>query len=114
MIPAITKLLLEADILRLSCTEHGIKQIPVSWAEKNSRFTLEFGSTVLLWLKEDPISTVADNFGLTWDEVDGIMSRAVRRGLARREKPHRRISEYINIVVGFFDTNEPPRDCRRP
>jgi transposase len=80
------KTLIEADIPRVSCPEHGIKQIAVSWAEKGSRFTLEFESTVLLWLKDDPISTVADNFGLTWDEVDGIMSRAVRRGLARREK----------------------------
>lgn len=80
------KTLIEADIPRVSCPVHGIKQIPVSWAEKGSRFTLEFESTVLLWLKDDPISTVADNFGLTWDEVDGIMSRAVRRGLARREK----------------------------
>lgn len=80
------KTMIEADIPRVSCSEHGIKQVPVLWAEKGSRFTLEFESTVLLWLKDDPISTVADNFGLTWDEVDGIMSRAIRRGLARREK----------------------------
>jgi len=80
------KTLIEAAVPRVSCPEHGVKQIPVSWAEKGSRFTLEFESTVLLWLKDDPISTVADNFGLTWDEVDGIMSRAVKRGLARREK----------------------------
>lgn len=80
------KTMIEADIPRVSCAEHGIKQVNVSWAEKGSRFTLEFESTVLLWLKDDPISTVADNFGLSWDEVDGIMTRAVRRGLARRKK----------------------------
>ena len=78
--------LIKANVPRIKCLEHGVKQIPVLWAEKNSRFTLEFESTVILWLKEDPISTVACNFGLTWDQVDGIMARAVRRGLARREK----------------------------
>lgn len=31
------------------------------------------------------MSAVARRLGLSWDEVDGIMSRAVRRGLARRE-----------------------------
>lgn len=80
------KTLIEADIPRVSCVEHGIKQIAVSWAEKGSRFTLEFESTVLLWLKDDSISTVANNFGLSWDEVDGIMTRAIRRGLSRRKK----------------------------
>lgn len=80
------KTLVEGKIPRVKCTEHGVKQIHVSWAEENSRFTLEFESTVLLWLKDDPLSTVADNFNLSWDEVDGIMNRAVRRGLERRQK----------------------------
>ena len=51
------KTLIEASIPRVSCPEHGISPVPVSWAEKNSRFTLEFESTVILWLREDPIST---------------------------------------------------------
>ena len=86
--------LIQASVPRVNCIEHGVKQVPVLWAEKNSRFTLEFESTVILWLKEDPISTVAENFGLTWDQVDGIMTRAVRRGLSRREK-----SSPINIGI---------------
>jgi Holliday junction resolvase-like predicted endonuclease len=62
---------------------------------KGSRFTAEFESTVLLWLERDPISTVAENFRLSWDEVDGIMSRAVARGLTRRKKtaPKKPITE---------------------
>jgi transposase len=80
------KTLIEASIPRIECQEHGIRQVPVTWAEKNSRFTLEFEAAVILWLAEDPISTVAENFGISWDEVDGIMSRAVKRGLARRSK----------------------------
>lgn len=80
------KTLIEGTIPRVKCPKHGVKQITVAWAEENSRFTLEFESTVLLWLKDDPLSTVAENFNLSWDEVDGIMSRAVKRGLERRKK----------------------------
>ena len=80
------KTIVEADIPRVECAEHGVRQLAVTWALKGSRFTAEFESTVLLWLKGDSISTVAENFRLSWDEVDGIMSRAVKRGLARRQK----------------------------
>jgi len=80
------KTIVEADIPRIECAEHGVKQMTVTWAMKGSRFTAEFESTVLLWLKGDSIKTVAENFGLSWDEVDGIMARAVERGLARRKK----------------------------
>jgi len=86
--------MIEASVPRVDCPIHGVKQLPVPWAEKNSRFTVEFESAVLLWLKEDPISTVAKNFGISWDVVDGIMSRAVKRGLARRE-----ISEPAHIGI---------------
>ena len=80
------KTIVEADIPRVECAEHGVKQVAVTWALKGSHFTAEFESTVLLWLKGDSISTVAENFRLSWDEVDGIMSRAVKRGLDRRQK----------------------------
>ena len=80
------KTYIEASIPRVKCQEHGIRQVPVTWAEKNGRFTLEFEAAVILWLSEDPLSTVAENFGISWDEVDGIMGRAVKRGLARRNK----------------------------
>jgi len=88
------KTMIQANVPRVKCEEHGVKQVPVMWAEKNSRFTLEFESIVILWLKDDPLSTVADNFGISWDEVDGIMSRAVARGLKRRK-----ISEPKNIGI---------------
>lgn len=80
------KTIVEADIPRVACTKHGVKQMAVNWAVKGSRFTAEFESTVLLWLQGDSIKTVAENFGLSWDEVAGIMSRAVKRGLTRRAK----------------------------
>ena len=39
-----------------------------------------------MWLQDSPISAVAENFGLSWDEADGIMRRAVNRGLSRRKQ----------------------------
>lgn len=104
------KTIIEASIPRINCSKHGVKQLPVSWAEKNSRFTLEFESIVILWLKEDSISTVATNFGLSWDEVNGIMSRAVNRGLKRRkviktnsigldETSFQKRHEYVTVIL---------------
>ncbi|MCP4103661.1 MAG: ISL3 family transposase [Lentisphaerae bacterium] len=80
------KTIIEALVPRIRCSEHKVVQLPVAWAEKNSRFTAEFEMAVLIWLKEDPISTVANNFDISWDEVDGMMKRAVKRGLERRKK----------------------------
>lgn len=79
------KTMIQANVPRLKCYEHGVKQIAVTWAEKNSRFTLEFESIVILWLKDDPLPTVAENFSISWDVVDGIMSRAVKGDLKRRK-----------------------------
>ncbi|MDY7027920.1 MAG: helix-turn-helix domain-containing protein [Spirochaetota bacterium] len=80
------KIIIEADVPRVVCEEHGLKQLPVSWAEKHSRFTMGFERAVLIWLQEDSIKTVAENFSLSWDQVDRIMSHAVERGLKRRKK----------------------------
>ena len=37
------------------------------------------------WLKAASQTAVAKHLGLSWDEIHGIMDRAVERGLARRE-----------------------------
>ena len=44
-----------------------------------------FEALVIDWLKEASKSGVARMLRLTWDEVDGIMNRAVERGLDRRK-----------------------------
>jgi transposase len=58
----------------------------VPWAEPGSWFTALFERLVIDWLHEANIKAVAEQLHLSWDEVDGIMQRAVHRGLARREK----------------------------
>ena len=77
---------LEVHVPRVICKEDGVQQIEIPFAEKHSRFTSRFECAIIVWLKDSSISAVAENFRLSWDEVDGIMQRAVKRGLARREK----------------------------
>ena len=77
--------ILSADVPRIKCEQHGVKQIQVPWAAPGSRFTLLFECLVIDWLREATFSGVAKMLGLSWAQVDGIMERAVRRGLDRRD-----------------------------
>jgi len=107
---------LEVHIPRVKCTEDGVQQIEIPFAEKQSRFTSRFEMAVLVWLESSPISKVAENFNLSWDEVDGIMQRAVQRGLARRgqqkvsnigidETSYQKGHNYVTVLV------DKDRDC---
>ena len=70
---------------RVQCEHHKVKQIEVPWSESRSRFTALFEAVVIDWLQEASTAAVAQQLGLSWDEVDGVMQRAVQRGLQRRE-----------------------------
>jgi transposase len=74
-----------AQVPRVRCSEHGVRQVEVPWGEPGSRYTSAFEAFAIGWLLVAPVSAVARRLHLTWDQVDGIMQRAVRRGLARRE-----------------------------
>ena len=76
--------ILEADVPRVKCRRHGVKQVLVPWADRGSRFTAMFEMLVIAWLKEASITAVAELFGLSWTVIDGIMKRAVRRGVKRQ------------------------------
>ena len=102
--------LLVARVPRVRCETHGVKTVPVPWAEKGSRFTLLFERLAIAWLKEATPTAVARRLGLSWDEARGIQDRAVRRGLARRvhapvarigidEKSFLKRHQYVSIVV---------------
>lgn len=101
--------IVEADVPRVECSKHGVLQIEVPWAEPGSNFTALMEALVIDWLKEASILAVARRIRLTWDEVSGIMERAVRRGLARRkhrtpvrigvdETSFQKRHEYVTIV----------------
>ncbi|MDZ7790308.1 MAG: ISL3 family transposase [Xanthomonadales bacterium] len=77
---------LVAQVPRVRCPEHGVHQLPVPWAENNSRLTALFEALVIDWLKIGTISEVAERLGLSWSAVSGVQERAVARGLARRQQ----------------------------
>ena len=102
--------LLHAETPRTDCPEHGIKSVRLPWAEPYSRFTLLFERLAIEWLHAASQKAVADQLGLSWDEVHGIMDRAVRRGLERRdeelvsyigvdEKAFRKGHRYVTVVT---------------
>ena len=102
--------ILEADVSRVSCPDHGVLQVDVPWSEPGSRFTALFESLVIDWLKETSLSAVARHLGMTWDELNGVMQRAVVRGLRRRkaqepefltvdETSFQKRHEYVTVVA---------------
>lgn len=77
---------LEADVPRVSCAEHGVMTVAVPWATPGSGYTLLFEALAIDWLKEASVKAVAKQLRVTWGAIDRIMQRAVERGLARRER----------------------------
>ena len=73
--------ILHADPPRSQCPTHGVRVVKLPWAEPSSRFTALFESLAIAWLKAASQKAVADQLGLSWDEIHGIMERAVKRGL---------------------------------
>lgn len=59
--------------------------VKLPWAEPSSRFTALFERLAIDWLGAASQKAVAERLNLSWDEIHGIMERAVRRGLARQE-----------------------------
>lgn len=76
--------ILSATVPRCDCPQDGVHQVDVPWGEEGSRFTALFEAVVIDWLKETSNSAVGRMLSLSWDQVDGIQQRAVKRGLARR------------------------------
>ncbi len=75
---------IEAEVPRVQCPEHGCVQASVTWATSYSRYTKKFEMMVLDWLRETSIQAVSRRLGLSWNAIDGILRRAVARGLRRR------------------------------
>jgi len=79
------------------------------WAEPSGRFTALFEALAIEWLKAASQKAVAGLLRLSWDEIHGILERAVKRGLARRkaervsqigvdEKAFRKGHSYLTVV----------------
>jgi transposase len=94
---------------RSQCPTHGVRVVKLPWAEPSGRFTALFEALAIAWLKTASQKAVAEQLGLSWDEIHGIMQRAVKRGLKRREaepvprlgvdeKAFRKGQKYLTVV----------------
>jgi transposase len=83
--------------------------VRLPWAEPGSRFTALFERLAIDWLKVASQKAVGEQLHLSWDEIHGIMDRAVERGLKRRksepvmhigvdEKAFRKGHRYLTLV----------------
>ena len=77
--------ILHARPPRSDCAEHGPRVVRLPWADASSRFTALFEALAIAWLREASQQGVAALLALSWDEMHGILERAVRRGLERRK-----------------------------
>ena len=78
--------IIEAEVPRITCKEHGCLTIAVPWAEDSSRYTLLFENQLLKWASETSILALTRRLKLSWNAIDGIIKRGVDRGLKRRSK----------------------------
>ena len=99
-----------ARVPRVDCPEHGVAQVSVPWASARSRFTLLMERWAIDVLKQcATIEGARTLLRLSWDELWGIMHRAVARGRARKqarvipivgvdEKAFKKGQSYVTVV----------------
>lgn len=101
--------ILHAASPRTKCREHGVRVVTLPWVEPYGRFTGPMETRTIGWLKQASQRAVGEQMQLSWDEVHGIMERAVERGLKRRqaeeipylgvdEKSFRKGHKYVTVV----------------
>lgn len=105
------RVMLEADVPRVNCPEHGPTVIAVPWARHASRFTTGFEDTAAWLAARAAASTVAQLLRITWRATVGIVERVVAEaagatdrlaGLRRigiDEVAYRKGQRYLTVVV---------------
>jgi transposase len=71
---------IEADVPRVECPTHGVKQIRVPWAEPGSQFTALFERLAIDLLRECSVTGAVRLLRITWDEGWGIKGGRERAG----------------------------------
>jgi transposase len=74
-----------AQVPRTRCKEDGAVQIEVAWAMPFAQTTLWMEVRVMETLKECDVQATARLQELSWSSCQEVMSRAVERGLSRKE-----------------------------
>lgn len=111
------KTMVRARVPRVRCPEHGLVTVRVPWAEERARFTRLFERLAIDVLKECSVTGSCGLLRISWDEAQGILERAVKRGLARKqqqplrylaidEKSFRKRHDYVTLVVNLEGRGE--------
>ncbi|APZ93038.1 Transposase [Fuerstiella marisgermanici] len=102
--------ILHARTPRVKCPDHGVKQIRLPWAEKNSRFSLFFERFAIdVLLATQTVKGACSILGISWDESWHILQKAVARGKDRKqsknlprigidEKAFRKRHNYVTLI----------------
>lgn len=69
---------------RVSCPEHGVRQVTLPWAQAGSRFTHLFEVLAIDILRATDVKKAAALLRISWDEAWHLMERAVLRGRAAK------------------------------
>lgn len=82
---------IQAEVPRVQCPTHGVKQIAVPWVEPGSQCTAWFERLAIDLLRECSVTGAAGLLRITWDEAWGIKERAGARdaGAAGRDRGDR-------------------------
>lgn len=81
------KTILHANMPRVQCPEHGVKQVDVPWAEKGSRYTMLFERFAIdVLLATQTVTGTMAILRTKWDQTWNILQRAVARGKDRKEE----------------------------
>lgn len=75
---------LHASPPRVSCPEHGVRQVKLPWAEAGSRFTHLFEVLAIDVLQAANVKRAAQILRISWDQAWHLMERAVLRGRAAK------------------------------
>ena len=106
-----TRVVIEAEVARVSCPEHGVVVERVPWASQGSGFTLAFEQQAAWLAVECSKSAVAELMRIAWRTVGRILERVARRlfrpsrqlaGLRRSgidEISLRKGQRYLTVVV---------------
>ncbi len=80
------KTMLHAAVPRAKCSEHGVKQASVPWAEANSRFTLLFERFAIdVLLATQNVKGARSILRTGWEQTWNILRRDVERGQLRKK-----------------------------
>jgi transposase len=103
--------MLEADVPRVNCRQHGPTVIAVPWARHASRFTTAFEDTAAWLTARAAASTVAQLMRVTWRATVGIVERVVAEAAGRTDRlaglrrigidevAYRKGQRYLTVVV---------------